>query len=327
MQESKALHYILGTSLLMIAVFAVSAFVMVNSQAGDSNANVGINPTGPTITSKFLSATSNAGTDDFAGSPIALTPGGNYTIWFNGVVADNNGEADLGNVDIDFYRADLAANCSNDTRNCYHVANCAKNGAYGTGLEASFNCSTNIVFFADSTSTGGEFPGEAGWTMNVKVTDLGGLNSSQSVTREMGTLTSLSIPGNINYGSLALGTDTTGPAGTNNNTFITIAQAGNDVADVEVSMAGSALNCVSQPGNVATGSIPRANLFWSLTDVSWNGSGATALTGSPVDTNLAVDYQHNGTPVSKDLHWNVRVPATGVGGTCAGPVTISTVAA
>ena len=76
---------------------------------------------------------------------------------------------------------------------------------------------------------------------------------------------------------------------------------------------------------VSTGTIARANLSWALTDT--NVAGSTTLTGSAVDTNLAVAYQDLTTVVPKILYWNIVIPATGVGGSCTGTVTVATLAA
>ena len=320
MQESRALHYILGASLLMIAVFAISAFVMVNSQADTPTASTTVNNTNPTVASKFISTTSNAGTDGFGGGTIDLTAGTTRTVWINGLVADNNGEADISDVDITLRRSGVSAGCTEDANSCRVVSNCTLDAGAGTSLQVGYNCSIALNYYTDSTSTGGEFPAE-NWVLDVVANDLSaGTVTDSATTKEVETRLALTIPATIAYGSLALGTNTTAA----NNTLINIAQAGNDIADVEVSMAGTILQCVTSAVN--TGTIPRANLIWSLTDVDYNGVGATALSGTATDTNLNVAYRHGANP-TKDLFWNIQIPTTGVGGTCTGTVTVSTIAA
>jgi len=321
MQESRALQYILGASLFMIALFAVSSFVMINSQADVSTASVSINNVAPVVTSKFISDLANGGNDALNGAAnFSLNAGTTRTVHVNGVVSDSNGEADITTVKVALYRTSTvgAENCVADSNDCYVNAACAIDASVGTGLQVGYSCAFPLEFFTDSTVTGGVAPGDT-WHLAVTVVDISLLNSLDATyTKEMPLLTALTIPGAISYGALALNTSTTNL----NNTFITMTQQGNDVADVEVSMASAAVPCLT--GGISTGSIPRGFLSWALTDT--DVAGSTALSNLVVDTNLGVGYRTAGA-VTKDLYWNIVVPVAGVGGTCSGNVTISTIAA
>jgi hypothetical protein len=320
MQESRALHYILGASLVMIAVFAISAFVMVNSQADTPTASTTINNSNPTVLTKFISTTSNAGTDGFSGGTIDLVGGSTRTIWINGLVADSNGEADISDVDIRLRRSGVSGSCSEDPNSCRLVSNCTLDTAAGTALQVGYNCSIALEYYTDSTSGGGEFPGE-NWILEVTVNDLSaGTTTDAALTKEVETRLALTIPATISYGSLALGANTTSA----NNVAMNIAQAGNDNADVEVHMTAGNLACLT--GATSTGNIPRSNLSWALTDVDWNHGSVAALTGTAADTNLNVAYRHGSNPTA-NLFWNISIPASGVGGTCSGTVTVSAIAA
>ena len=321
MQESRALQYILGASLFMIALFAVSSFVMINSQAGVSTASVSINNIAPVVTSRFISNNANGGNDGLnAAANFDLIAGTTRTVHVNGIISDNNGEADIAAVKVALYKTSTAGaeNCVADSNDCYVNAACAIDAAVGTGLQVGYSCAFPLEFFTDSTVTGGVSPADT-WHLAVTAIDIASLATLDATyAKEMPLLTALTIPGAISYGALDLNTSTTDL----NNTFITMTQQGNDVADVEVSMANAVVPCLT--GGISTGSIPRGFLSWALTDT--DVAGSTPLSNIVADTNLNVGYRTAGV-VTKDLYWNIVVPVSGVGGTCSGNVTISTIAA
>lgn len=301
-----------GLRFIGATLVAVSSFVFVMALAPARSVRA---TSAPTIVSKFVSATANGMVDSYAGGTIDnLVAGGVRTIYINGVVEDLDGQGDITEVDVKFYRSGAGAGCTTSQNDCYIFDNCVLDTENVTSNQKRYNCSLNIQYFADSTSTGGEFPSEA-WVVDVTVKDtLEGSSNDTSLTKDMQTLLALAIPTSINYGALSLNQGTTGAT----NVAQVISQAGNDLADVEVSSAQSGMLCT-------IGSIPRANQQWSLTDVGYGGMGTTALSASATDTNLAVPYRHGNNP-TQSLFWNILVPESGLGGTCSGTVNVSTIA-
>jgi hypothetical protein len=88
-------------------------------------------------------------------------------------------------------------------------------------------------------------------------------------------------------------------------------------------MGATTIPCLKNA--VSSGSIPRVNLIWSPTDVDYNGSGATGLTGSPAPVDINVPVR-TGAQTARNVFWNIQIPATGVSGTCSGAVTITAIA-
>lgn len=317
MQESKILHYVLGLSLVMIAVFATGALVMVNSQADSISTSASVNNVAPTVSTVYLSSSANGGVDSYAGGTINdLVAGGTRTIHVNGIVEDANGNADITGVSGKFYRTSLGSSCSTSDNDCYVNASCTTDTSGGvTATQKRYNCSYVLNYYIDSTSAGGEFSAD-NFTAAITVTDAASASATDSaLTKEVQTLLALNIPGTINFGSFALGAATNNT----NNAEMVIAQNGNDAADVEVSMASGSLTCD------ATGTIPRGNIQWSTTDVSHGAGGTNGLTGTAADTNLAVPYRHGANP-TRSLFWNIQIPSTGVKGSCTGTTTVSAIA-
>ena len=183
MQESKTLHYILGISLVMIAVFVVASLVMINSQADNNqtNTNVNVADVAPTLLNLAGSSTANAGTgianvgdSTHASSGISLASGGNISYYLNGMVQDLNGISDITNINARFYRkSDSAKTGSYDptgcvsgdgavgnTKNyCFFATTCAKDGntPADTTNKQRFSCALSLPYYTAGTATGSEF--------------------------------------------------------------------------------------------------------------------------------------------------------------------------
>ncbi len=310
MQEEKSLHYILGASLAAIAVFVVVALVMINSQA--STSEVDITNSSPTIVDIYYEDEAYGQTEFYSGTIDDLAAGTTITRYVTGTVQDLNGNGDIETVELFFGRDSMldSGSCTPDKNNCYQVATCDLQ-TNGNDDQKDFSCTLALNYFMDSTSTGGVAPTD-NWEANIAVWD-GVAQVTSTLDIEVETLMALSIPGSIDYGTLALGASTT----TSDNQLMTITQTGNDEADVEVSSA-AAMTCTH-------GTIPVANQEWSLTDVDY-GTG-TDLSGSAADTNLNVAYQTSDTtPTTGSVYWNIAIPSTTVGGTCTGTTTITALA-
>lgn len=310
--QSNTAHWVLGIALLLIGVFVIIALVLVNSQAATSQ--VTINNSAPAFDTRFISTNPNGGVNDFGGG-VNLLPGGNKTININGKVSDANGNADITGVSVYVRRSGIAStSCDSvgevDPNFCYVVESCTLSNPNFN--QKDYNCAVNLEYYADSTSPSGEFPAE-NWVLDMAVTDGTATTTDNTGNFEVNNLVALNIPGAINWGTLALNTQTTNA----NNNEMVITQNGNTPADVEVS--GTNLTCDG------SGNIPVNNVKWALTDVGATDGSAVALSGTNADTNLAVG-RRSGAEVTKTLYWNISIPAGGVLGTCTGTVNISAIA-
>lgn len=307
---------------MLIGVFVIIALVMVNSQADSVSTTTVVGNVAPTVESVFISSTANAKVDSYAGGAINdLTAGGATTIHINGVVQDLNGRDDITGVSASFRRSGIALNtCDNDAgvadapdnNNCYLVPTCTLTNNANTD-QKEYDCAIAIQYYADATDAVSANAAE-NWVVLVDVTDGTASAQDTSLTKEMETMMALTIPSSINYGTLALGATTSAA----NNQEQTISQAGNDVADVNVS--GTVMTCDIR-GSIAVG-----NQEWALTDVPYGDLASTDLTGLAVDTNLGVPLRTSDTVnTSKILYWNIGIPSSGVEGTCTGTNTITAI--
>lgn len=319
MQESKSLHYVLGVALALIAVFVVVALVMINSQASDTNTVVTIDNVDPTVESIYLSDYAEPGdgtqlTDDYGGGTInSLVAGSTKSVYLTGIVQDNNGAADISGVSAILFRTAQTSSCTADKNDCYQDSTC-ETYAGPNFDQLYYSCGPYVLqYFVDSTSTGGAYLSD-NWTGRVAVTD-GGTPVASTITKEMQTLLSLSIPTSINYGTLALGASTTMA----NDQEMVITQYGNDEADVEVS-SSAAMSCSVH------GDIPVSFQEWSLTSVDHSTTG-TDLSGSATDTNTNISYRiSDDTALTGSLFWGISIPPSGIEGTCTGATVVTAIA-
>jgi hypothetical protein len=270
----------------------------------------------PTVVSVVIATTANGQTDSFPGGSIDLIAGSTRTVYVNGVVEDLDGKATISSVSGKLHRSGVqdGNNCSADTANCYVVGNCAL-GDNADPNQKTFSCRMNLLNIAQSTVSGGQFPNE-NWVAYVSVTDGVETGTHNATTKEMQSILSLTIPSTIAYGNRDLGAQST----VENNVEMVLTQRGNVEADVEVSMTATGMAC-------ASGTIPRGNVKWALTDVAYSHGSNAALTATPVDTNVYVGYGTHSAPTpTKTLYWNIQIPIEGVGGYCSSSVNVSSIA-
>ena len=258
MQESKTLHYILGISLVMIAVFVVASLVMINTQADNQNTNVVIQNVGPNVDNMFSVSSGTVAdpiVDSFATSVITVAASTGTTIYLQGIVSDPNGQADISTVTAKFYLTSVGAGpcAATNSYECYSVASASctlstaapAGGANGTSK--SYSCAIPLSFYTKATVAGGE--GGAGngsgstWTGRVEVKDAANVTGFRDVfttaanfdsntggTRDVGTTLGLTIPSAIDYGTLTPNSATNG--GSAPGVAYNITQQGNRIADV-----------------------------------------------------------------------------------------------
>jgi len=320
--NSNALTWVLGGALLLIGLFVAILLVSVNSQADSVTTQTVVTNVAPTVDTLVLK---DNGATVAASGTLTLNAGTTEAVTITGTVSDDNGVAtsfasgDLADLEGELYVTSLGvggcASGTTDNNSCYFtngVGNCVL-GSVVDSTTLNYTCSFSQQYYADGTLTGAVAPADT-WTASVKVVDDSALSATSTQLYEIGTLLALSIPGSINYGTLAREASTTNT----NNQEMTITQYGNDGADVEVS--GTTMPCT------VVGTVPIANQKWSLTDLSAASGAVTALTGSAVDSNFAISYRTSDAgALTKILYWNIIMPAVATG-TCSGTNTITSIA-
>lgn len=256
-------------------------------QTDYSEGVVTINST-PTVTNVSLNG----------GSDIDLSADTTTNIDFTATVTDTDGYADISSVTGKAYRSGVsgAEACTNDNNDCYEDSSCALSGCAGNSCTAT--CTVPMAFFADATDAG-TYSTEY-WLAWVQVSDTIGTTgeaTSPTSTTDVNSLTAISAPASIAYGSLS-------PGNSSSEQTTVITNAGNRVLDLQVSGNDMCSDYPTCAGNTVTVD----NQEYSLTTFTY-GSG-TDLSGTltTLDTDIAKSsvVPSNSTD---DIFWRIGIPS------------------
>lgn len=208
-------------------------------------------------------------------------------------------------------------------------------------VTASYECFIDIHDFAQDTNTNTSI----GWTTWVVAFDGTASSSSSSRGFNIANTPGLDATSTLSFGSVALGGDsvtTTNSTGWANNADantnasgeatgrVGISNIGNDgrtQVDAVLSSAGGELSCTS--GVIEAEQIRFASS--SAGNASWFDMTATVATSGDNDpvayffrSGFGVNVATASTTQSiEDTYWSVRVPSTGVAGSCSGTITLT----
>lgn len=257
---------------------------------------------------------------DNGAASVTLTEGLTKNVICTAVVTDDDGCEDIAATTAVFYRTNVSggAGAADDNNNHYSV-NCVVDNGSCTGggdLTATYTCTFPVYYYADPTDDGDYEATD--WTCQVTPSDGVGEGTADTDTIEMASLVGLDVDTTINYGELALGTDT---GSVNQQTTVT--NRGNVQIDIKLDGYGSS-DGDGYSMICSIGSIPVGNEEYSTSTFTY-GTGI-ALTDAAVELDLDVPQQtDDATPSTKEVYWGLGMPSTGVGGSCSGTVVFTAV--
>ena len=351
MKESKTLHYILGVSLMMIAVFVVASLVLINSQAGsNTNVTMNVNNVNPVVTTVHLSSSAGyTGADSWAGAINNITPGAGLHVYVNGQITDGNGWGDINNVWVSVHLSgategttDLSWNsgthnpnqCGTNTYNCYNMTNTGggttctlvQDGSDGAGLTKKYECDFNLASFVRASAGGPNASVNTDdiWKFQVMAIDQqpDATSSVVTVSKEINAFLGIAIPTNVDFGTLSLG-GSTGADSASGPRHLDIMNIANDTQDLNVSATN--MTC-------AIGSIPVANIQYGVGEIGtanspgYGGGGMAAYSTTPTLLEVNMPEQTTGSQQHKRIFNEITVPAAGIKGPCSGIATYTATA-
>jgi hypothetical protein len=229
-------------------------------------------------------------------SNIGLIEGTTKLITATATGTDQNGYADMLFATSTFYRSGVGDSCSANDNNCYQVASTSCSFSNCSGNVCTVTCSANVQYFADPTDSGA-YSGE-NWLAKMTVSDASSLSDNDtSVGVEMLTLRALGTLNAIDYGALAVGSDTGGV-----NASTTLANTGND--SINVSLDGT--NLVSQS---STSTISVDKQKYATTSFTYGACAICQfLTGTTTVVDVNLPKPTTTAPVTDRLYWGISVP-------------------
>lgn len=315
MEADKKNSNIYGFVFAGIAIIAFIALIIVfvtRSQADTTTQNLTVQNLAPTIDTLVFS-TSSFGS---AASTFNLTESTTTTGYIHGTYTDTNGcsQVTAGTVDADFFKSTLTKSCTGDNNDCYNIvgaSNCTiSNCSGGSDTTGSFECTVAVQFYADGTDVGSA-SSAANWVADVALGDGTTTSPSSQTTTEMASLLAHSISSPINYGTVALGAQSS-------EQVVDVTQTGNTAFDLQVQ--------VDQAMACTVGTIPTANVEWSLTPSFSFGTGfSPSTTPATFQYNMGLRTSDS-TNLIKAFRAKLQNPASGVSGSCTNIATTTAIA-
>ncbi len=245
----------------------------------------------------------------------SFTPIAESTILLNctATVSDPNGYQDLGGIRAEFYN-DSRGDDANYTIHYYNdTCSFTQNGT--TSTNSTVECLFTIYYHANP----------ADWTMYFNVTDGTGETGNNTETITIQSLTALNVTHTeINFGSLDLG-DTSDHQNT------TIKNTGNVELDIRIneSLNGGNMTCDGigsdniNTSAVTTGVRYNTTNGFNFDDASWKLTSENDL----IDVNWSKSYDGaSSAPPEYNLYWLIKIPSSGISGTCTTTTRISATA-
>jgi hypothetical protein len=294
-------------TLLLILTQRENA-IITDVRADNATYSVTINNTNPTITSVICSFNDT-------GAPLIgfMTPGGsftmkqatNYDLLCNVTITDPNGWQDLtdGWVNMTWHRDNVAWNAINSNDSHYSNSSCKNNT--GNGDSMTYECLVpSIKYWADAGT----------WKVAINSSDGTNFGTPAEYSYTITNVSTLDQTAQINFGVMNLGEN-----GSSGNTQLVDKTAvtnntGNTIITLQVQALTSAMNCTIGaiiPGNISYDKTSKSihSACGNLTASPAWASGCTKLSISDCSGSCS-------TPSVDTSYWGVRIPSSGVGGSC-----------
>ncbi len=247
-------------------------------------------------------------------SAVDLVENSTKRIYVHGSATDYDGCTEINDVSrfsIKIFRADLGDLCSGDNNNCYTIAggSTTVSGCTGGGdYDLNYEGYVDLQYYADPTDSGTY--SAANWSAKVQVTDSPGLPNINFDNFEMNSLIAFNVTASVDYGTIALGADSTQQT-------ITFTNTGNRRLDADQTASGD-MAC-SGEGSV---NVPVGNAHLSLNDGFTYGVSDQALTITATNFDLDIEARTNdASPLTKNAYLILRLPSLGVRGSCTNTIT------
>jgi len=311
-RPNNSLNWILAGALILIGVFTISALVIMKSKTDqNTNANVNISNTGPTIS--VSPVINKEGPTDFTthlgsspgmvNSPFAL----DNTYYINFKTTDPQNDADTTYLDVKTVNVVIykdgtsgAEACTKDLDNCYTDAVCTTTNGSGTTAEHSCVVS-DMVYFAE--------PGT--WHIYARVVD----NADAEITDSNVTFTntdvvSATVPSGIDFGNMAVGASK-----------IDVTAVATNGGNVTLDSTVSATGWTCTVGTMAASVMKHKDAAFTT---DYDDAAAVAYSGTAADSGMSLVKEDSGSgPKTFTLYNGLKIIPTGSGvsGVCTATIT------
>jgi hypothetical protein len=274
----------------------------------------------PSISTINTAATPNKGADI---TEFNVTENTTTALYIHGTASDADGCETLDTITnwkTVVYRSDISGTdtCTADNNNCYQVDEPTSLGFSGcTGAEDTdldYEAVINIQYYADATDTGSPNAG-TNWTAYILAGDDASATDTATDSFEMNSLIATGVGATISFGTLALNTDSS-------EIPLTITNTGNRSIDLDQTGDGDMI-CNGE----GSSNIPVENIHFSLS-TGFAYAAGTAMGGVSPDPAVNIDISvaartDDATESTSSIYHILRIPETGLRGTCSNIITFT----
>jgi hypothetical protein len=247
-------------------------------------------------------------------SDITLIAGATTTITATGTASDLNGYADLIRATTTIFRSGVGDTCTANNNNCYIAGPNACSFTNCAGTTCDIECSVDMYYHADPTDIG-TYAGET-WRATLVVEDGSGATASGTAPSiDLITLRAIAINNTINYGALAVNSDTGAY-----NASTTVENIGNTTIDLD--LEGTDLT------DGGSSAIPVSGQKFATSTFTYSACTVCGtLDTTPVSVNFNLTKPSTTTPaVVEEIYWGIAVPFGVAGAPHQGSVIFTPVA-
>jgi len=286
------------TTILLLVLALCFALGATKAFADTATGQVTLNNAAPSVGTVTL--WNQAGVD----AAITLTAGSTVTVTANVTVTDTNGGSDISSAAATLYHSTSTSAGADDEN--IHLTNGTCTVGTPSGNDAVATCQFTMNYMA----LGGT------WTANITATDASAATGSGTDANTANDLAGLDVAeANVNFGAMDLSTNSSSAQAT------TVKNAGN--VQIDSQFSGTTYSCTS-------GTIPVGNTRCSQSTGNYDSMSVDLTTSPATDAafNLGVRgvATSNGADSTKSEYWTIKIPASGVGGSCSDTITIGAVA-
>lgn len=285
--------------VLFILLFLAIPFVIADGDYDDLTTSVTVQNDAPSV-----------GTITCDPSPFQPDAEASKIINCTATVGDINGYEDLMGIRGEFYNDSLGA--ANNYTKHYNNATCAFTNNGTTSTNSTVECTFNVYFHADP----------AYWTIYLNVSDSSGATANNTNTVQVQQRIALNVTETaISFGTVSLGTESS-------QVTTTIKNTGNVMLDLNINESVNAGYMPCDVGSLQTDAASTGVRYNTTNSFDYDSASWKLTSGNDLrDLNWAKSSEAaSSTPPEYSLYWKLKLPSTGLSGSCSTTTRISATA-
>ena len=214
------------------------------------------------------------------------------------------------------WRRSSTTACSADSNDCYQIATTSCSFLSCSGNSCTVSCRADMYYFADPTDVGSTYAAQD-WVALIDVWDSSLSHARASSSQDVLTMTGLSVPATIGYGSITVGSDSGATDATTS-----VSNTGNTPLNTRIYANGNGL--FSNSSLITPDKQKYSTSTFTYSSCSTCSTLTNSATTSPYG--LGVSKPTSTSPFFKDIYWGITIPNGTAASTHTGSTTFEALA-